>query len=258
MPIDRTKTTFWFDGVSSEDLGIVVMGFPTFNGAEPKVTKYSIPGRNGDLTYWDGSYKNVNAELKCFVIDAEKVEAALTAVNNWMADCGYRKFVISSELGRYRMARITNAAEIAITMGVLAPFTIKLDCKPQRFYEDDEMESFGLSGVIHNQTKFTAKPLLHCLWATGAGKAGTEEIKFINSDGEHRLLLHAIKTTPEWVDIDLESRSAITSKGENVSLYFESNYLQLPPGDTSFTLSNSLTGTNWFSGVEILPRWWTL
>ena len=90
MLIDRTRITFWLDDVCSEDIGIRVIDFPTFTGAEKRVTKYTIPGRNGDLTYWDGSFGNVSCEINCFIVSADKIDEALTAVNGWLAGSGYR------------------------------------------------------------------------------------------------------------------------------------------------------------------------
>lgn len=258
MPTSRSMVTFWFDGVCSDDLGIVVSSFPVFSGAEPKVTKYSVPGRNGDLTYWDGTYKNVSVELKCYIADVSKIETALTAVNDWLADIGYKKLVISTELGRYRMARITNAAEIGIMMGVIAPFTIKLDCKPQRFYDDETPRVFGTSGTIVNPTRFNALPLLRCQMASSAESiAGVEFIHFLNALGESKVGL-TLSSRPFYIDIDLESRRAVTNTGENVPLRLESDYPMLCPGETSFSTSNSLAQVEWFSSITIFPRWWTL
>lgn len=175
-----------------------------------------------------------------------------------MAVGGYHKLTLSNELGRYRMARITNAAEIAIKMGVLAPFTIKLDCKPQRFYEDDAPRIFGVSGTVVNELPFAAAPLMRCMWASGASKAGTEEIKFVHGDKQCRALLSSPPAVPTYIDVDLEARCAVASNGANVPIYFEGGYPLLKQGETTFTCSNSLAGTNWFSAVHLYPRWWTL
>lgn len=264
MPIDRTRITFWFDGVSSVELGIVVSGFPSFSGAKPRVTKYSVPGRNGDLTYWDGSYENVSAELKCYVADANRVETALTAVNRWLVDCGYKEFVISSEFGRYRMARITNAAEIAIRMGVLAPFAIKLDCKPQRFYSGETPTRYsGIGGSIFNPTQFPSLPLLRCYFANGiSGVTGTESITISNEKGESEILLNMPPldmSIAEYIDVDFDTKSAHSNDGTQGSLFFNKNsgFPVFCSGETIFETGNSMQ-TNWFDRFDLFPRWWTL
>lgn len=262
MPIDRANITFWLDGVSSEELGIKVTAFPTFSGAEPRVTKYSVPGRNGDLTYWDGSYKNTAAELSCFIADASKVELALTAVNNWLRDCGYKKFVISSELGRYRKARITNAAEVAIRMGVLAPFTIKLDCKPQRFFDNETPLHYTQGGgEVYNATGFDALPLLRFYISTTTSIVTAQDIKFSNARGDFRLILNDIFrfSDAQWIDIDMEKKSAVTDTGDILSITTDpTGFPVFCAGVTAFSAGSASTSVNCFSGVDLYPRWWTL
>lgn len=261
MPIDRANITFWIDGVSSEELGIKVSEFPTFSGAKPRVTKYSIPGRNGDLTYWDGSYENTSVEISCFVIDAAKVELALTAVNGWLTDCSYRKFVISSEPGRYRMARITNAAEIAIKMGVLAPFAIELDCKPQRFFASETPLLYTSdTGEVYNATGFDALPIMRCYFAENANISGTGVIQFSNSYGKFRLLIpNTGLSGSEWLEIDMETKSARNDAGESISVTTDSTgFPTFCNGVTTFSIGNSMAAIVWFSKIELYPRWWTL
>ena len=262
MLIDRSKTVFWLDDVCSADLGIVVQGFPTFSTAEPRATLYSIPGRNGDLCVWDGSYENISAEIKCYIANTSDVETALAATNGWLNYGAYKKFVISSELGRYRLARVTNAAEIAIRMGALAPFSVKLNCKPQRFYDDDTPRVFGNSGKITNPTVFDAKPLLRCHWANGAQKGGNEFLTITNEKGTCRIGLGLLAQVPipDYIDVDLDSLSAVTSNGYNVPLSFEGVHPVFCPGDTEFASSNSLASPNmeWFGQIDVYPRWWTL
>lgn len=262
MLIDRTEIKFWLDDVCSDDLGIVVQGFPTFSAAEPRATLYSIPGRNGDLCVWDGSYKNISAEIKCYVANTSAVETVLAAANGWLNYGAYKKFVISSELGRYRLARVTNSAEIAIRMGVLAPFSVKLNCKPQRFYDDDTPRVFGNSGKITNPTVFDAKPLLRCHWASGAQKGGNEFLTITNTKGTCRIGLGVLAQVPipDYIDVDLDSLSAVTSNGYNVPLSFEGGHPVFCPGDTQFASSNSLAGSDmeWFDQIDVYPRWWTL
>lgn len=251
MLIDRTKITFWFDDVCSEDIGIRVIDFPTFTGAEKRVTTYTIPGRNGDLTYWDGSFGNVSCEINCFIVSADKIDEALTAVNGWLAGSGYKRFAISSELGRYRMARITNAADIAIRMGVIAPFTIKLDCKPQRFFDEEGTITLpSTGGTVYNPTPFTSQPIMRCFMKDQFTLLA-EEINI----GTSKVRISGTQNlkNADWVDIDFDTKMAKNSLGNDVPVEsFESP--GLAPGENSITTSYD----SFFSGFEILPRWWTL
>lgn len=251
----KSEATFWFDGISSAELGMRVSGFPEFTAAAPRVTKYSIPGRNGDLTYWDGSFENVEGEISGFILDAVSVDPALTAVNNWLTDCGYKELAVSSEPGRYRMARITNAAEIAVRMGVLAPFTIKFDCKPQRFYADETPIQFsGTGGEIVNNTGFEAFPRLRFNLVSGTTYAPYPSVRFGNKDGDFRLIVTPTGLSgAEWIEIDLEKRSATRDDGTNLNITTDSS------GFPSFCAGTTkVYDAEWAESIEVFPRWWSL
>lgn len=255
MFIDNGKVSFWLDGICSDDIGIKLQDFPEFKAAEPKVTIYSIPGRNGDLTYWDGSYKNVSGQFNCFALNAENVDYALTAVNSWLTDCSYKKLVVSSEPGRYRMARVTNAAEIAIRMGVLAPFSITVDCKPQRFIENGSPLLFtGAGGEIQNTTGFPALPVIRLYVPDGSSFLSYQHIRISNNDSEYRLILQSTGiSSAKWVEIDLEKQCATRDSGENVSINTDlTGFPKFVPGTTK------IYDAEWASKIEVYPRWWTL
>lgn len=252
---ERSKIVFWYDGICSEDLGIRITPFPEFSAAKPRVTKYSIPGRNGDLTYWDGSFKNVSADISCAILNPAGVEAALTNVNRWMADCGYKKFVISTEPGRYRLARITNAAEIAIRMGVLAPFVINLDCKPQRFFDDETPLIFsGESWKVFNGTGFEALPRIRLFLPTDTTYAKAQTIYFKNSKGEYSITIPAPwLSLSKWIDIDINARTVTNDTGKSVAATtVDTGYPVFCAGNTT------ISGTDWVEKAELYPRWWTL
>lgn len=252
MAIDRTKITFWLDDICSEDIGIRVIDFPKFSGAEKRITKYTIPGRNGDLTYWDGSFGNVSCEISCYIISADKIDEALTAVNSWLAGSGYKKFVVSSEPGRYRMAQITNAADIAITMGVLAPFTINLDCKPQRYFLEENVISLtSPGGTVYNPTPFTAQPLVRCYVKSEPSTSPLVEEITIGTETVRISYIGAI-IGAEWVDIDFDAKTAKNSLGKEVPIQ-TFNSPGFAPGENSFSSLDT-----YFSKFEIMPRWWTL
>ena len=255
MLTDKTQITFWIDEVCSNDIGIKVIGFPTFTGAEKRVTKYSIPGRNGDLTYWDGSFSNVSCEISCYIASKDRIADALSAVNNWLSGSGYLRFAISSEPGRYRMARVTNAADIGIRMGVLAPFTLLLDCKPQRFFDDESTVTIPVSGgTMYNATKFVAEPKMRCYRTAGGILAEEILVKSDSAEGVVRMTHTDGVRSANYIDIDFESKAAVNDAGENIPIEkFSTNGLS--PGLN--TIKSNLSAS-WFSNIEILPRWWTL
>lgn len=257
MHIDRMRPKFWIDGICSDELNITVQGFPAFTAAEPRVTVYSIPGRNGDLTYWDGSYKNVVGEIKCFVAQTEGISDALAKINNLLAIGGYKKLILSSDLGRYRLARITNAAEIDIRMGVIAPFVLKMDCKPQRFFDGEEVVQLsGTGGVLYNPTRFTAKPIMRCYFSDAT--TGATTLKIENTLGTETINLGtSVAAGATWIDIDFEEKSIINSAGDALAITSAFQGVGLAGGDNTITVTTA-TGSDRFTQIDVTPRWWTL
>lgn len=255
MHSDRSNVIFWLDNICSKDLGIKICDFPTFSAAKPRTTSHSIPGRNGDLICWDGSFKNVKGKIKCFALDADNVDHAISQTNQWMADCKYKKLVVSSEPGRYRMARVTNAAEVSIKMGVLSPFELEFDCKPQRFFDNESPIRFGSEGGdVHNNTGFDALPLIRLHFEEGTSFATSPHIRFQNKNGAYRLIITPVGlATAKWVDIDLEKQCATANNGEHIPLTADNG--EFPSFSSGVT---SVYDTSWAVETEIFPRWWTL
>ena len=48
------KKTFTFDGVNSERFGLWISGAGTYDTPERDVALVSVPGRNGDLEFYNG------------------------------------------------------------------------------------------------------------------------------------------------------------------------------------------------------------
>lgn len=254
MLIDKGKITFWLDGICSRDMGITVQGFPNFPAPKARVSIYDIPGRNGDLTYWDGSFENISAEIQCFITDEEKVERGLSAVNRWVANSEYKKLVISSELERFRLARVENAAEVAIRMGVLAPFTLRLNCKPQRFYNmDDTVKLPASGGTLRNPTLFISLPSIKVFYPGSIPAAPlADHIYISNSMGEFDLYITRPKKSASWALIDFELRRAITDAEEELTIdVFDT------PGFASGENSITVSDSSIFTSFEISPRWWS-
>lgn len=248
--------TFWLDGVCSDDLGVVVQSPPVFGGAEPKVTTYSIPGRNGDVNVWDGTYTNVTGEIECYLLDPDNVEPLISAVNALLSDGAYHKLILSTEPGRYRMARLVNSAEINIRVMRLAPFTLTFDCKPQRFFDSNDMLALpGTGGIVYNPTAFASRPLIRAYTNPDAAIRNAT-ITITNGDHKSELSLGAL-TESGYIEIDYDSKSAIWRDGEVQHIYTAFPAEGFWGGQNSLVVSTNLT-TIPFSKLEIYPRWWTL
>jgi phage-related protein len=206
----------------------------------PVVTAQSVPGRNGDIIYETGTYKNRTAIAECFCLqndvvnNVEKVNKFLFSKN------GYRRLELSSDPEHFLLARVKNGAAINQRLGKLNAFKIEFDCKPQRFLKSGEKPvEFTANGILYNRTMQNAKPLLR-VYGTGAGTVGI---------GSETITISAISS---YVDIDCEImdayKGAVNCNG-NVSF---TDDIVLGPGDNNISKSGNITK------VVITPRWWII
>ena len=159
------KDTFWYDGISAASMGITLREPLMVGGAIPRVERISIPGRNGDVLYHDGSFENRPATASCFALKPRNVMQDVTRVNNWLlSSYGYKELVIPEDRDHFFMAAVENGAEISTKLHMLAPFTIEFTCKPERFLltgKETIVVSWESSEHnILNPTAFESKPLV--------------------------------------------------------------------------------------------------
>lgn len=254
--LSRSKIKFWLDGICSDDLGIVVSNFPRFSSATPNVTLYSIPGRAGSLTRWDGTWGNVSGEIDCYVADLSRAQDAVSAVNDILCSSGgnYVELVTSDDVSRSRRVRLTNFAQASIRMKTLAPFTLKFSCMPQVYYRDEVKATYTApGGKIYNPTQQKVYPQFRMY--RNSGSITGDYIFFLKHTGWKENSLHILPEEfngKDYVDIYCESRFAILQGGDEAAIFVPDLYLA--PGENEIAFSDGGV----LSSVDMSVRWWTL
>lgn len=233
---------FWLDRVRCDTYGIRLQGPVTFDGAVPKTETVTVPGRNGDIHYFDGSYENVGGEASCFLLEKADVDAALSAVSRWtLMEPGYHRLETSDEPEFYRMAIVDKGPETEIRMRLLAPFTLSFDCMPQKFLKTGEHTiSISKSGAKLRNEWFPANPLI-TITGTGAGQLviNGRTIDFLSSfSGE--------------LTYDADTENAYYQSQNRNSQIKAPEKVVLPHGECTIAWSGGV------QSVKITPRWWTL
>lgn len=238
---------FSIDGERSDLIGIYLQGPITFGAAEPKLKTVSVPGRNGDLHFFDGSFSNVPGTAKCFALKEESVNEVLNATARWcLLDPGYHRLETMEEPDYYRLARVCAGPETEIRMKRLAPFSLKFDCKPQKFFLDgDDVINISASGATIQNPGFPSLPLID-VYGSGAGtlSVGGYDISFNDSFSGP-------------ITIDCDTQNAYQKIGSNApenknSVIYAPKFPVLSPG------SNTISWMGGITSVKITPRWWTL
>lgn len=231
----------WIDGISNKDVGVRLQGAVDISSTSPRIESIEIPGRNGDLHFWDGSFENRTAMVEAYVYKPEFVKSSFGLINQWLlGSASYRKLVTSDDRDHFLMARVTNGAEIIARINKLAPFEIEFDCKPQRFLTIGE-ESFTIkkNTTIENPTIFASEPLYKI---NGAG-SGTLVV------GAYTLTVSALDG---YVYYDAETQMAYKGTTNKNSTINAPDGLPFGGGTQPVNFSGGITS------VEIIPRWWEL
>ena len=232
--------TFYLDGIDAQSAGIYLQKPIVFSEAVPNIESKTIPGRNGDLIFETGSYKNRSGSASCFCLQ-EDVETAVSSAGRFlMRKKGYRRLETSDDPDHYWMARVENSPQIAMRLRTLAPFEISFDCKPQRFVKSGENAVVSTSnGSISNQYGQTALPLI-TLYGNGTGTLtiGSCVVEVKSLDG----VLY----------LDSDTQNAYNDDGNQNMNINAPTFPTLPDGETQIAFSGGI------ERVEIVPRWWEL
>ena len=237
---------FWFAGKYSDQMGIKLQNPVTITGAIPRLERISVPGRNGDIIYFDGSYDNRSGVASCFALKKHNVMQDVTRINNWLLNSyEYKELVIPEDNEHFFLASVTNGAEINTRLSMLAPFDIRFTCRPERFLRSGKKEILLQDGVIVNPTQFPAYPLIvfSTLDETPIGRIdvlfGDYSI-FADSIEESRLIFDAETCNAYVADLNFNNHVSVSTD------------FKIEPGNVNFAnFSPSVS-------VTMIPRWWEL
>ena len=229
------RNYFTLNGVSSLDYNTFLASSTMFDAPERDVEMIEIPGRNGNIVYDNGRFRNFEASVYCYIPKDMKVY--VQALRNWLLGISsYVRYEDTIHPDEYRMARYTGAFALEESDRVGAVVTLGFDCKPQRFLKSGDLfSSYATNSVIFNPTRFDALPLIVC---TGNGSITLNGTTVTISGNSGQI----------YIDCDIQDAYlGTTNKNSKIT----PNFPKLSPGN------NTLTYTG-VTGVQIKPRWWTV
>ena len=232
--------TFYLDGIDARSAGIKLQAPIEFSEAVPVVEAQTIPGRNGDLVFYTGSYENRSGSASCFCLQKDVEKAISSAGRFLMGKKVYRRLETSDDPDHYWMARVENSPQIAMRLRTLAPFEIGFDCKPQRFVKAGENAVvFNSNGSLFNQYGQIALPFI-TLYGQGAGRLTIGDC------------VVEVKTLDGILYLDSDTQNAYNNNGnQNLNINAPA-FPVLSDGEIPVAFSGGI------ERVEIIPRWWEL
>ena len=154
-----------FGNIDSADYGIYITGESVYDAPERAVDMVKVPGRNGAIALDLGRWENIEVSYPagCFGGDQSDFATRISDFRNAIvSQIGYQRLADTYNPSEYRMGVYTDGLDVKPAgMGRAGEFTIKFDCKPQRFLTSGETETTVSSGdALTNPTQYEASPLL--------------------------------------------------------------------------------------------------
>lgn len=254
-----------WDGKNSLSYDIIVRKNPSFPRAARKYTQVSVPGRNGDLFFYQNAWANYTQtyELRVGDGDENSTAFAMAQVAQWLAVDelhipthtdfinltvnGYHQLIDSYEPNVIRLAALTEGYSADNLKGFYGNVAVNFNCRPERFTGNafTEIVLTDFTSTLHNPTSMPSKPsILIKANESGSIIVNGYEIGFTVWDS----------TGNTQVIIDSELQDCYFNSLINANNYitFTDGFPILAPGDNVIEFGEEVTG------LIIVPRWWDL
>lgn len=245
-----------WNGVSSDDVGVVVEHYPGITLPKRKMEVVQIPGRNGDFIIDQGAFENYEQSYQVFLDERRYggLKAAMPKVANWlMGTSGYQRLEDSYFPDVYRMAYVENGPEFSSWFNIYGEGTLTFNCAPQKFYKIGEREIAINSGdTLRNPSGFWAEPILKVTMSVN-GTNAYGEITFTTEGVAKRVIL-----TQCWTPlvIDVKDHTATYTVNNTPTDYSPSLFGQYE--NMRLGKDTMITWEGYVDSVSVIPRWWTI
>lgn len=232
----------YFNGICSNDLGVIVEHYPRVIFPEKKIITYDVPGRNGTEVIDTGVFSNYDQQYEVFFDSKFKggLNAAIPQIASWLlGENGYCRLEDSYFPEYYRYAIIKNGHDFLSYFNEYGRGSITFNCKPERFYKTGERELTVRNGeTLHNPSGFKSYPI------------------YTVSNGSTEMALHLTEnnvtksvTIPQGSGvIDVKAHTCT-----NWNYMFEDDYEDLCLGkETTITWEGDV------QFIKVIPNWWTI
>jgi len=239
-----------YNGVSSEEMGIVVEHPPKYSFPQRDYEVTHVPGRNGDVIFDTGSYQNVTREYEIAIGDESKdFTPQANLISEWLhSSRGYARLEDSYEPEYYRLAMFQDAGDIENLLQHAGRITVAFNCKPQRFLKAGDVTiTFNNSGsMLINPTKFPSRPIIK-VYGSGSGEIGILN----NTIGKTYMVQFSEIDEYTVVDSDIMDAYKGTAN-KNSTITLSSGFPVLDKELNTISWSGDITK------VEVITKWWTL
>lgn len=255
-----------FNGISSEDLGLVIQAPPSYEFPEKDYETIHVPGRTGDIVIDKHSYKNVDRTYylaSVFKNGTSFVHNANQIVKWLHSASGYARLEDTYEPDYFRLAMFKDGGYMSNYYDEATLLTASFICKPQRYLKTGEnpITVTSQSFQITNPTSYESDPLIMYKFLEGSDLSNvTISIKFqLNNGSEYITKINVSSSGITSYDtifyIDSYSKDANSDPNTlQPTISLENEFPRLGPGITTITITNYSK----LEFIKIVPRWWVI
>lgn len=225
------------NGKPLSDFNCYFDGSRSFGKAEKDVEFVEVPGRNGDISYFNNRYRNLEVVFPCFI--RENFKESFRALMNYVSSFNdYIKIETSTERETYRMGQFVSLTEPTTgSWNKNGAFDLVFYCKPQKFLKTGDI-AIPITGnrTLRSPYYMEAKPLLNVY---GTGTIGIND----------SVLVLSRNTGNVWIDCEIQDAWQ-GSINRNPNLTVTGGWPLLKYGDNVITISGCT--------FDLYPRWWQI
>lgn len=229
-----------FGDIDTRTYQVGIFGDQLASPPERDRESVEVPGKNGDVVFDNGRYKNITVSYKAYIID--KYNSNIRGLRNaLLSKTSYQRLEDTVNPDEYRMAL---ALPFDVTEhGVLraGEFTMQFNCKPQRYLKSGEIPIEITSATsIFNEYEQTALPLIRA-YGTGSFSIGGVAIQITSASG--------------YTDIDCETMEAYK---DTMATNCNGNIVLTNGAFPSLKIGANAVSLSGITKLIITPRWWIL
>lgn len=229
------------NGTSTRLFKIFVLDADVSKGVEKDYSVVEVAGRNGDLHFDMGRYRNIRITYKCFA-DAD-AKNRINEFNSFLlSQGGYARIEDSFNPDIYREGEFIGGLEpkfgVFHKSGI---FDLEFDCKPQKWLKSGENAVlFTETGTIENKSRFASLPRVK-ISGTGLITIGHIPVTVLENTQNDMIIDSGLQ--------DVYGEQTLLNYNDKVQM--PNGFPKLESGTNGIVMASGMT-------AEIIPRWWTV
>lgn len=240
------RNGFVFGNKGTWDFDILVEHYPAQKGPARKRTTVSVLGRNGNLHIDEGTFENYQQPYEIGFHGKKSTPEQSHEIKEWLMSSGtYLRLEDTYDPDYFRLATFGGPLDIENKLNKMGKCVVYFDCAPQSFLKTGQYPiAFKTPSSLHNPTAEIAKPVI-TIRGSGSGTVTVGDVTV------------EVKQIQDQITLDCETQNAYRQVGDGApenmnSCIYAPLFPELVPG------VNAISWTGDITGVDIIPRWWTL